>query len=231
MGTRDAAVEGYKKAAADEALKLLRPGGLIMLLGLGSGSTARYFIEGVGHRVREGYKLRAVASSKESRELAVASGITVVDFTDRPIDLTVDGADEIDPELNCLKGRGGALLREKIVARSSRRFVLIADESKLVNRLGGRVPVEVLPFLWEATARLLVEIGGSPRRREAGNHPFVTDNGNFVLDVGFTSIEHPTELARTLQAIPGVLGHGLFLGMVSAAIVAGPSGIRILGTA
>jgi ribose 5-phosphate isomerase A len=227
MGSGDAAVEGYKKAAAERALQLVSPG---MLLGLGTGSTAGYFIQGLGSLVRDGLEVRAVATSLESEKMAEASRIKLVHFTDRPIDLAVDGADQIDPERNCLKGRGGAMLREKIVARSSRRFVLIADQAKLVDGLHGPVPVEVLPFLWEATARSLTEIGGSAAQRVTGNRPFVTDNGNIVLDVAFPSLENPADLAARIQAIPGVLGHGLFLQMASAAIVAGPSGIRILGT-
>jgi ribose 5-phosphate isomerase A len=201
-----------------------------MLVGLGSGSTAQYFIEGLGQRVREGLKVRAVATSVESRRQALAAGITVVESTDRPIDLAVDGADQIDPERNCLKGRGGAMLREKIVARSGRSFVLIADESKLVKELSGPVPVEVLAFLWESTARLIEETGGRPELRRGKEGPFLTDNGNPVLDVTFPSLGKLDELARNLQAVPGVLGHGLFLGMASAAIVAGAGGIRVLGT-
>lgn len=228
MATRDTVVEGFKKAAADRALQLVRPG---MLLGLGSGSTAEFFILGLGALVRGGLEVQTVASSLASERLAIASGIKVLHSTDRSIDLAVDGADQIAPDRNCLKGRGGAMLREKIVARSSRRFVLIADESKLVDRLKGPVPVEVLPFLWETTARALAELSPKVQQRQIGGQPFKTDNGNVVLDLAFEAIEDPIGLAGAIQAIPGVLGHGLFLGMVSAAILAGRNGVRILGTA
>src|SRR5207302_717690 len=169
MTTEQAEVEAQKKAAADRALELVRPGTVV---GLGSGSTARYFIAGLGDRVRAGLKVQAVATSMESRRLAEEGRIPITEGIDQALDLAVDGADEIDPTVNCLKGRGGALLREKIVAVASRRFVVIADESKLVGRLGrGPVPIEVLPFLWEATSRAVESLGGRPRLRMAASSP------------------------------------------------------------
>src|SRR5437016_11781568 len=178
MTTEQAEVEAQKKAAADRALELVRPGTVV---GLGSGSTARYFIAGLGDRVRAGLKVQAVATSMESRQLAEEGRIPITERIDGSLDLAVDGADEIDPTINCLKGRGGALLREKIVAVASRRFVLIADESKLVGRLGrGPVPIEVLPFLWEATSRSIESLGGRPELRLAAAEPYRTDNGNLV---------------------------------------------------
>ena len=159
---------------------------------------------------------------------AQACGIHLVERVDGPIDLTVDGADEISPSIDCIKGRGGALLREKIVARASRRFVLIADESKLVESLGrGPVPVEVLNFLWERTCAEIVALGGRPELRMAAGGPFLTDNGNLVLDVQFPAID--PELGVRLRAIPGVIEHGLFIRMAQAAIVAGAGGLRVLG--
>src|SRR5438309_1652321 len=225
MTTEQAEVEAQKKAAADRALELVRPGTVV---GLGSGSTARYFITGLGDRVRAGLKVQAVATSMESRRLAEEGRIPITERNDQALDLAVDGADEIDPSVNCLKGRGGALLREKIVATASRRFVLVADESKLVGRLGrGPVPIEVLPFLWQATSHAIESLGGRPELRIVAGRPFRTDNQNLILDTNFGTVDLALGLA--LHAIPGVLEHGLFFGIARAAIVAGASGTRILG--
>src|SRR5213082_636488 len=160
MATAPAEVEAQKQAAAQRALELVKPGTIV---GLGTGSTARYFIEGLAARIQNGLLVQAVVTSLESRAMAEAGGIPITERADGSLDLAVDGADEIDPAVNCVKGRGGALLREKIVAHASRRFVLIADESKLVGRLGrGPVPIEVLPFLWQATGRSIESLGGRP---------------------------------------------------------------------
>src|ERR1700682_2977226 len=183
MATAPAEVEAQKKSAAERALELVKPGTIV---GLGTGSTARYFIEGLAAKVRNGLKVQAVVTSLESRAQAEAGGIPITESVDGSLDLAVDGADEIDPAVNCVKGRGGALLRAKIVGPASRRFVLIADETKLVGRLGrGPVPVEILPFLWEVTSRSIESLGGGPALRIAGGAPFKTDNGNFVLDTSF----------------------------------------------
>jgi len=223
--TAQAEVEAQKKAAADRALELIRPGTVV---GLGSGSTARYFIEGLAERVRAGLDVRAVATSVESRRLAEAGRIPIAERVDGSFDLAVDGADEIDPAVNCLKGRGGALLREKIVAHASRRFVVIADESKLVGRLGrGPVPIEVLPFLWEATSRAIESLGGRPALRLAAGQPYKTDNDNLILDTTFGAVD--AQLGTAIHAIPGVLEHGLFFGIARAAIIGCASGLRILG--
>jgi len=225
MATAHTEVEVQKKAAAERALELVRPASII---GLGTGSTARYFIEGLIKRVQTGLEVRAVVTSVETRRQAEAGGIPVVERIDGSLDLAVDGADEIDPAVNCLKGRGGALLREKIVASASRRFVLIADESKLVGRLGrGPVPIEVLPFLWEATSHAIESLGGRPELRMAAGRPFRTDNDNLILDTSFGAVDAALGLA--LHAIPGVLEHGLFFGLARAAIVGCASGLRILG--
>ncbi len=225
MATAPTDVEAQKQAAAERALELIRPGTII---GLGTGSTARYFIEALARKVRNGLKIEAVVTSAESRRPAEAGGIPLTDRVDGSLDLAVDGADEIDPAVNCVKGRGGALLREKIVAHASRRFVLIADESKLVGRLGrGPVPIEVLPFLWEATSRSIESLGGRPELRMAAGEPFKTDNGNLVLDTSFGAVD--AALGVALHAIPGVIEHGLFFGMARAAIVGSAAGIRILG--
>ena len=225
MATGPAEVEAQKQAAAERALELVKPGTIV---GLGTGSTARYFIEALAARVRNGLKVQAVVTSLESRARAEAGGIPVTDKVDGSLDLAVDGADEIDPAVNCVKGRGGALLREKIVAHASRRFVLIADETKLVGRLGrGPVPVEILPFLWEATSRSIESLGGRPELRMAPGGPFKTDNGNLVLDTSFGAVD--AALGVALHSIPGVIEHGLFFGMARAAIVGSATGIRVLG--
>src|SRR6266851_433965 len=174
MATASDEVESQKRAAAERALELLRPG----------------TIDGLGRRVREGLTVTAVVTSDESRRLAEAAGIPITDRIDGGLDLAVDGADEIDPAVNCIKGRGGALLQEKIVAHASRRFILVADESKLVGRLGhGPVPVEILPFLWEATSRSIESLGGRPQLRMAAGAPFRTDNGNLILDTSFGAVD------------------------------------------
>jgi ribose 5-phosphate isomerase A len=199
-----------------------------MIVGLGTGSTARYFIDGLGLRMREGFAVKAVVTSDESRRLAEAARIPIADRIDGGLDLAVDGADEIDPAVNCIKGRGGALLREKIVAHASRRFVLVADESKLVGRLGrGPVPIEILPFLWEATSRSVESLGGRPELRLAAGEPYRTDNGNLVLDTTFGAVDPGLGLA--LHGIPGVIEHGLFFGMAKAAIIGSATGIRVMG--
>src|ERR1700716_2647695 len=225
MATAPAEVESQKRAAAERALDLVRSGTIV---GVGTGSTARYFIDALGRRVREGLSVQAVVTSVESRKLAEAAGIPIVDRIDGGLDLAVDGADEIDPAVNCVKGRGGALLREKVVAHASRRFVLIADETKLVGRLGrGPVPIEILPFLWEATSRSIESLGGRPQLRMAPGGPFKTDNGNLVLDTGFGAVD--AALGVAIHAIPGVIEHGLFFGIAKAAIVGSATGVRILG--
>ena len=221
-GRRQIDPEAAKRLAASEALKLVRPG---MLLGLGSGSTASHFIAGLA-----GMDVTCIASSAASADQARRLGLTVVTELERSCDLAVDGADEIDPELGLIKGRGGALFREKLVAVSSERFVVIADDSKLVQRLGaGVLPVEVLPFLWRRTAQRFAERGIACQPRGGEEDPFVTDNGNLILDLTFQGgIEDPLRLAAEIKMTPGVCEHGLFLGIASSAIVAGPSGVRTL---
>src|ERR1700716_137627 len=192
-----------------------------MLLGLGSGSTARYFTEGVGRLVEGGMKVRAVPTSRDVAELAASLGIPVVTEMVGQIDLAVDGADEVDPHLNLIKGRGGALFREKLVAAASKRFVVVVDESKLVKELGvGVLPVEVLPFLWRTTAERVTALGVSLTVRGGEETPFITDNGNLILNVTVPDgISNPSELAIELKKITGVVEHGLFVGMTHTVIV------------
>jgi ribose 5-phosphate isomerase A len=197
-----------------------------MVLGLGTGSTARLFIAGLAGR-----DVTCIASSVASAEQARGLGLRVIDELERPCDLAVDGADEIDPELGLIKGRGGALFREKLIAVNAERFVVVADESKLVKRLGvGVLPVEVLPFLWRRTAARFGDRGIAWQLRGGEANPFVTDNGNLVLDLTIQGgIEDAFQLATDIKLTPGVCEHGLFLGLAAAAIVAGPSGVRTLG--
>ena len=220
--------DALKRAAAEKALELVRDG---MLLGLGSGSTVRYFTEGVGRLVADGMKVRGVPTSRETAELAAEVGIPILTELVGEIDLAVDGADEVDPALNLIKGRGGALFREKIVAAASKRLVVIVDESKMVKRLGeGVLPVEVLPFLWRTTADRLLALGASLVVRGGEETPFVTNNGNLILDLTLENgIAHPADLATKIKVTIGVVEHGLFVGMTDTCIVAGADGPRVLG--
>src|SRR5437773_10084534 len=176
-----------------------------MLLGLGSGSTSRYFTEGVGRLVSEGMKVRGVPTSRATAELAAQMGIPIVTELVGPIDLAVDGADEVDPALNLIKGRGGALFREKLVAAAAKRFVVVVDESKLVKQLGvGVLPVEVLPFLWRSTAERLTVLGVSLVVRGGEENPYVTDNGNLILDLTVEGgIGNPKDFGAQLKQVTG----------------------------
>jgi ribose 5-phosphate isomerase A len=218
----------HKRAAAEKALELVTEG---MLLGLGSGSTAAFFVEGVGRLVQSGMKLRGVPSSRATAELAASLGIPIVTELLGQIDLTVDGADEVDPALNLIKGRGGALFREKLVALASKRFVVVVDESKLVRELGvGVLPVEVLPFLWRSTAERIAALGVSLVVRGGEETPYVTDNGNLVLDLTIDGgIKDPMSFGAELKKLTGVVEHGLFLGMTDTVIASGAEGTRAIG--
>ena len=217
-----------KKQAADEAALLVEDG---MIVGLGTGSTAAFLLDALVRRVRDGVRLEVVATSERSGALARDAGLRVIGLSaTQDIDIDIDGADEIEPvRLDLIKGLGGALLREKIVAAASRRFVVIADNSKLVGRLGERtaVPVEVVPFGWEATARRLHEIGAHPQPREQGRgNLFVTDGGNIILDCRIAATDDPAGVDRAIRDVVGVIETGLFIGRAGLAIVAGPDGVR-----
>jgi ribose 5-phosphate isomerase A len=218
----------YKKAAAEKAVELVQDG---MLVGLGSGSTARYFTEGVGRLVADGMKVRGVPTSRATAELAAENGIPVVTELVGAIDIAVDGADEVDQALNLIKGRGGALFREKLVAAASKRFVVVVDESKIVKKLGaGVLPVEVLPFLWRTTAERLAALGASLKVRGGEETPYITDNGNLILDLTFEGgVTDATGTADSLKKTIGVVEHGLFIGMTDTCIVAGPDGPLVVG--
>lgn len=219
--------DDLKRAAADKALELVRDG---MLLGLGSGTTAMHFTEGVGRLVAGGMNLRAVPTSRATAELAAANGITVVEDLVGQIDLAVDGADEVDSNLSLIKGRGGALFREKLVAAAAKRFVVVVDESKMVDKLGaGVLPVEVLPFLWRITAERLAELCSGLKLRGGEEKPYITDNANLILDVSFEDgIADASALAMSLKAMSGVVEHGLFIGLAGECIVGGADGVRVV---
>lgn len=212
-----------KQRAAREALRYLHDG---MILGLGTGSTAEYFIRALGEamRLKTIGNLRCVATSAQSETLARQLGITVINLAEcGVVDLTVDGADEIDPHLHLIKGLGGALVREKIVEQNSRRFICIADVSKLVPKLGtkGPLPVEVLPFAHEVHVSFFRTLGATPQLRlNVDGSPFVSDNGNYIYHLSFgDGIALPAELDQKLRSRAGVAGTGLFVSMADTAIV------------
>jgi ribose 5-phosphate isomerase A len=208
-------IDDDKKAAAVAAVAEVADG---MLVGLGTGSTAAFAIRALGERVAAGLTVRAVVTSDASGILARQVGIPVLDFADiARVDLTIDGADEIDARCFAIKGAGGAMLREKIVAASSARMIVIADGSKQVDRIGAaKLPVEVLPFAITYVMRVLTELGAAPVMRDN----YRTDQGNLVIDCHFATLEGPRATAALLAAIPGILGHGLFLDEVDAAYIA-----------
>jgi ribose 5-phosphate isomerase A len=228
-------LDRLKHAAAARAVTLVQDG---MRLGLGSGSTAAAFVSALAERVRSGLKIVGVPTSERTRQQAEREGVPLTTLDETPeLDLTLDGADELDDRLRLIKGGGGALLREKIVAAASRRMVVIADGSKRVAQLGRfPLPIEVVPFGLEATRRAVaaavrrVGCEGDLRLRSAANgEPFVTDGGHAILDAHLGRIERPEALAEALAGIPGVVEHGLFLGLATGAIVATESGVVELG--
>ena len=226
--------DDWKQQAAERALALVEDG---MTLGLGTGSTAARFVDLVGQKVKDGLRVRCVPTSEVTRVQAERLGIPLISLDQHPyLDLTVDGADELDDDLRLIKGAGGALLIEKIVATASGRMVVIADASKQVATLGKfPLPVEVVRFGLGAT-RNMIEVlaadagcrGEIKQRMQSDGRPFVTDSGNFILDCAFGSIPEPEALDEALKLIPGVVENGLFLGIADAAIVAGPSGVVML---
>jgi ribose 5-phosphate isomerase A len=223
------AADPLKRAAALEAVRLVEDG---MIVGLGSGSTAEQFVLALAERVAGGLRVTGVPTSKRVARLARRHGIPVAELEDvARIDLAVDGADEIQPRaLDLIKGRGGALVREKLVATAADRLCIVADSSKLVGRLGERqpVPVAVIPFGWRQTADRIRRLGGEPVLRRAGAAPLVTDDHVLILDCGFGPIPDPPGLAAALKGLVGVVEHGIFVGLAERAIIAGDGGVRIL---
>jgi ribose 5-phosphate isomerase A len=218
--------DDLKKQAALAALDEIQSG---MVVGLGTGSTATHFIRGLGDKVRGGLDIVAIPTSEESRRLAEQVGVPLTTFKNHPdIDVTVDGADEVSPHLDLIKGLGGALVREKIVAHASRRVVIVVDETKLVRHLGEKtvIPVEVIGLAADLVMRQLGRLGGETVVREKNRKPFLSDNGNSILDWKHGLIEDPAELEAKLKAMTGVVDSGIFAGVASLVIVAASSGIR-----
>ena len=208
-----------KKIAADKAVSMVQNG---MILGLGTGTTAYWAIEGIGARMKqEELKLEAIATSQKSEIQARKLGIPILSFADiDEIDLTIDGADEIDPQKNLIKGGGGALLREKIVASNSKKLIIIADENKMVDYLGKfPLPVEIAIFGWEKTSKKLSALGCTTSLRMDNNKPFITDNGNYIIDCHFLKIPDPLTTHEKINAITGVMENGLFIHMASQIVV------------
>lgn len=222
--------EDPKEVAGEAALVEIDDG---MLLGLGTGSTAHRFLLALGRRVRDGRlpHVRGVPTSRATERTARELGIPLVDLPASGVDVAVDGMDEVDPRLDAIKGLGGALLREKVVAESARRFVLIGAGDKRVPRLGTRapLPVEVLAFGIARTAARIRDLGLSPTLRGGESEPFLSDNGNPLLDCTLPDDAHPRELAAALDVVPGVLGHGFFLAMAETAYLAGAAGVQRIG--
>lgn len=222
-----------KKAAAERAAEDVTPG---MRLGIGTGSTAEFFVRALAERVRAGLEVIGVPTSERTHALAEELGIPLSTLDELPeLDMTVDGADELDPNLTLIKGGGGALLREKIVAAASRRMVVIADAGKEVATLGRfPLPIEVVPFGLKATGQAIahcLETSGLPAKlvlRGGASDPFVTDGGHYILDAHLEAIPDAPALAARLLEIPGVVEHGLFIGLATKAYVAGAEGVKTL---
>jgi len=213
-----------KQRAGEKSVEYVEDG---MTLGLGTGSTAYWMVERLGERVREGLDVRCVPTSLRTEEQARKLGIPLVTLGEvRRLDLTIDGADEIGPGLALIKGGGGALLREKLVAAASARMIVVADTGKRVETLGRfPLPVEVVPFAWEVTASRVAEVTGvEPSARRAGAELYSTDNGNYILDCGCGTIKDPESMERELKLLPGVVECGLFVGIADLAILAGDDG-------
>jgi ribose 5-phosphate isomerase A len=221
--------QAAKLAAAQHALRYIQPG---MVVGLGSGSTAAIFIQLLGEQVKAGLDIKGIASSEDSENQARALGIPITDFEHHnTIDVAIDGADEVGPGLALIKGGGGKLLREKIVASASERFIIVADDTKLVPQLGAfPLPIEVITMAVPLVTAKLIDLGFTPKVRQAktGPGPYITDEGNILLDCASSGIVDPEETAAEIRSIVGVVEHGLFLGMAERVIIAGAEGTREL---
>lgn len=208
-----------KQRSAEAACEYVKDG---MIVGLGTGSTAEFAVKKIGELVRNGLSIRGIPTSDATKILAESEGIPLIDFSETMfIDLTIDGADEIDASLNMIKGGGAALLREKIVASASREEIIIVSSSKLVQQLGAfPLPVEVIPFGWQVVFNQLESLQGNPELRLKQGQPSVTDQGNFIVDCHFRKIENPEQLEQHLNMIPGVVDNGLFINLCTGMIMA-----------
>ncbi len=212
-----------KQLVGEKATEYIKDG---MIVGLGTGSTAYWAIQKIGQLVRDGLKIQGVPTSKATEQMARELNIPLLEMADvKHIDVTIDGADEFDPNKQLIKGGGGALLREKIVASITKFYICIADDSKSSDVLGSfPLPVEVTPFAWEITRYQLEQLGCTPKLRMNGEKPFITDNQNYILDCKFERIDNPVELTTMLNQIPGVVENGLFTNMANIIICNTPEG-------
>ena len=233
--------EELKRLAGEKAVEQVEDG---MIVGLGSGSTVEYTLRKLGQMVRDGLKIQGIPTSIHTKRIAKEENIPLTNLDEHPeIDLTIDGADEVDSSLNLIKGGGGALTREKIIAFNSKKVIIVVDDSKIVKCLGidFALPVEVIKFGWQATKRSLEQFGWQPaeeRREEVActielrkvmeDEPFITDNGNYILDLEFQRIDTPEELSIAINNVPGVVENGLFIGLADEVIVGGKQGIITL---
>jgi len=226
-------VEEEKRRAAVYACKFVKDEHIV---GLGSGSTAAYFVEELGRRIkREKMEILGIPSSYQITQVAIKSGVPLTTLREHPaIDIDVDGADEVDPHLNLIKGGGGSLTNEKIIAQAAKKFIVIVDHTKIVRRLGSKspVPVEVLPDADRVVYRRLKDIGGAPKLRYLGGNgekvPFITENRNFILDTRFHEILNPNQLGIEIKSIAGVVEHGIFHGMADLVCVGSKRKVKIL---
>ena len=217
-----------KRIAAQKAVDFVEDG---MIIGLGTGSTVKYALKYLGDRIQEGLSIKGIPTSNETRKIAMKYNIPLISLSDYPeIDITIDGADEVDSNLNLIKGGGGALTREKMIAYHSKMVIIITDESKVVKSLGidFALPIEVVKFEWEATKRMIEKFGCSVELRKIFDDPFITDNGNYILDCEFERISNPEQLEQDLNMIPGVVENGLFIGVATKVIVGSKKGIMTL---
>ncbi|MEN3333809.1 MAG: ribose 5-phosphate isomerase [Blastocatellia bacterium] len=216
-----------KKRAAERAVEFVVDG---QIVGLGTGSTSHYAIEALAQRVGEGLRIQGVATSEATAQQARALGITVLDLNEvSTVDLTIDGADEVDAAFNMIKGGGGALTREKLVALASKKRVFIVDQTKLVKQLGDGwpLPVEVLPFSWQHARARIAQLGCEPQLRMSGERPFETDNGNYILDCRFKGIAEPQRVEQCLKLTPGVVECGLFIGIADVLVIGWPDRVEV----
>ena len=221
--------EDFKKQAGEEAVKHIEDG---MTIGLGTGSTVEYTLRKVGQMIQEGFKIQGIPTSIHTKRIAKEEKIPLTTLDEHPeIDITIDGADEVDSNLNLIKGGGGALTREKIIAFNSKKVIIVVDDSKVVKALGidFPLPVEVVKFAWTSTKKRLEAFGCNVAIREVmKGEPFITDNGNYILDCEFDYIENPEQMEIDINCIPGVVENGLFINLVSEVIVGSQQGILTL---
>jgi len=214
-------MEELKKMAAHHATSYIKDG---MVVGLGTGSTTKYAIKKLGEMVKDGLEITGIPTSLETEKLAREVGIPISMLNEHDIDVTIDGADQVDRNLNLIKGGGGALLREKMVASCSKKEIIVVDESKIADSFSFPLPVEIVKFGWESVAKKLKAFGFAPQLREG----FITDNGNYILDCRYSSIENAEEMETMLNSIPGVVENGLFVGLADIIIVGTKEGVKTI---